>query len=92
MEKHHEERLRALLTAFGASEWEMWGILERCEGWWPSLAAFVAKRLDESRWPVPADDATREQVGQAWIDEERFSLIEEDGEGAGVFVIRGSGW
>lgn len=93
MEKHHEMRLRALLEAFGASEWEIDALLERCDGWWPSLALFVAEQLGGTPWPLP-DEAldVLDAVGQAWIDEERFSLIEEDGEGAGVFVIRGSGW
>jgi hypothetical protein len=93
MEKRHEERLRVLLQAFGANAWEIQGIEGRCEGWWPSLTVFVAERLSEGHWPVPADEETQERVGQAWIDEERFSLIEdEDGEEPGVFVIRGSGW
>ena len=31
-------------------------------------------------------------VGRAWIAEERFGLIEDDGGEGGVFVIRGGGW
>ena len=43
MEERHGVRLGQILWRSRLNEWERKGIEERCEGWWPSLAAFVAE-------------------------------------------------
>jgi len=90
MEERHRVRLGQLLWRSKLSKWDREGIEERCEGWWPSLAAFVAEQLGGTPWPLP-DEALDllDVVGRAWMAEERFALIEDDG---GVFVIRCGGW
>ncbi len=91
MDERHGWRLRGLLRRGGLSWWDIHGLEERCEGWWPSLAAFVAERMSGSTMPVPPElQGVLESIGQSWIDEERLSLIEE--EGGGVFVFRAAWW
>lgn len=96
MEEHHRRRLEALLQASGLNEWDQRSIAERCEGWWPSLAAFVAEKLSGSKEPVPAEmTEVFDEIGQAWLADERMSLLSDDGgeDGeVGVFVIRVGGW
>ena len=45
MEERHGVRLGQILWRSRLNEWERKGIEERCEGWWPSLAAFVAEQM-----------------------------------------------
>lgn len=71
-------RLGQILWRGRLSRWEREGLEERCEGWWPSLAAFVAEQLGGTRWPLPEE---------ALDVQERFALIEDDG---GVFVSSSS--
>jgi hypothetical protein len=50
----------------------------------------VAEQLGGTRWPLPEEALdVLDGVGRAWMEEERFALIEDDG---GVFVIRAGGW
>jgi len=91
MDERHRWRLRGLLRRGGLSKWDVRGIEERCEGWWPSLAAFVAEQMGGSRMPPPPElVGVLEEIGQPWIAEERFALLEDDSEG--VFVIRVAWW
>lgn len=91
MDERHRWRLRSLLRRGGLSWWDVDGIAERCEGWWPSLAAFVAEQMTGSAMPPPRELlGVLEAIGQSWLEEERFSLLEE--EGGGVFVIRVAWW
>jgi hypothetical protein len=93
MEDRHRVRLGQILWRSRLREWDRKGLEERCEGWWPSLAAFVAEQLGGARWPLPEEALeVLEVVGRSWIDEERFALIEDDGGEGGVFVIRGGEW
>lgn len=93
MDERHRVRLGQILWRSRLREWDRKGIEERCEGWWPSLALFVAEPLGETRWPLPeeAHDAL-DVVDRAWIAESRFVLIEDDGGDGGVFVFRDGGW
>jgi hypothetical protein len=91
MDERHRWRLRGLLRRARLSRWDVSGIEERCEGWWPSLAAFVAEQMSGSTMPPPPELlGVLEAIGQSWIAEERFALLEEDG--GGVFVIRVAWW
>ena len=45
MEEHQRVRLGQILWRSRLREWDRKGIEERCEGWWPSLALFVAEQL-----------------------------------------------
>lgn len=93
MEERHGVRLGQILWRSRLSEWERKGIEERCEGWWPSLAAFVAEQMSGTKSTPPAELlGVFEEVGRSWIAEERFSLLEDDGGEGGVFVIRGGWW
>ena len=93
MEERHRVRLGQILWRSRLREWDRKGIEERCEGWWPSLAAFVAEQLGGTRWPLPEEALeVLEVVGRSWMVEERFALIEDDGDAGGVFVIRGGWW
>lgn len=93
MEEHQRVRLGQILWRSRLREWDRKGLEERCEGWWPSLALFVAEQLGGTRWPLPEEALdVLDVVGRSWIDEERFALIEDDGGDGGVFVIRGGGW
>jgi hypothetical protein len=90
MEERHRVRLGQILWRSRLREWDRKELEERCEGWWPSLAAFVADQLGGTRWPLPEEALdVLDVIGRSWIDEERFALIEDDG---GVFVIRGGAW
>ena len=89
MEEHHRVRLGQILWRSRLGEWDRKGIEERCVGWWPSLAAFVAEQLSGTKAPPPAElVGVLEALGQSWMADEQFSLLEDDGGEAGVFVIR----
>ena len=91
MDERHRWRLRGLLRRGGLQRWDIASFEERCEGWWPSLAAFVAEQMTGSTMPPPVELlGVLEEIGQSWIAEERFALLEEPG--GGVFVIRVSWW
>lgn len=93
MEERHRVRLEQILWRIRLSEWDRQGIEERCEGWWPSLAAFVAEQMSGTKLPPPAELlGVLEAVGQSWIDEERVTLLEDDGGEGGVFVFRAGRW
>ena len=82
-------RLGQILWRSRLGEWDRKGIEERCVGWWPSLAAFVAEQLSGTKAPPPAElVGVLEALGQSWMADEQFSLLEDDGGEAGVFVIR----
>jgi hypothetical protein len=87
-------RLEALLRASGLNQWDQQSIAERCEGWWPSLAAFMAETLSGSKEPVPEELVSMfDEMGQEWLADERITLLPGGGDGeAGVFVIRVGGW
>jgi len=68
MEERHRVRLGQILWRSRLREWDRKGIEERCEGWWPSLAFFVAEQLGETRWPLPEEALdVLDVVGRAWI-------------------------
>lgn len=93
MEERQRMRLGQILWRSRLGRWEREGIEERCEGWWPSLAAFVAEQLGGTRWPLPEEALELlDLVGRSWMLEERFALIEDDGGEGGVFVIRAGWW
>lgn len=90
MDEDHRMRLRALLRGVGMQHWDIRSFEERCEGWWPSLSAFVAEEMSGSTAAPPAEMlASLEALGQSWIAEERIALLEDPG--GGVFVIRVGG-
>ena len=93
MEERHRVRLGQILWMSRLSKWDREGIEERCEGWWPSLAAFVAERMTGTTLPPPAElFGVLDEVGRSWIAEERFTLLEDDSGEGGVFVIRVGWW
>lgn len=80
MDERHRVRLGQILWRSRLREWDRKSIEERCEGWWPSLALFVASQLGRTPWPLPEEALdVLDAVGRAWIAEERFALIEDDG-------------
>ena len=90
MDEDHRLRLRVLLRRAGMQSFDIRGFEERCEGWWPSLVAFVAEEMSGGTTPPPAALlGVFEALGQSWIDEERIALLEDPG--GGGFVIRGGG-
>ncbi len=49
----------------------------------------MAEQLSGTKAPPPAElVGVLEAVGQSWMAEERFSLLEDEGDEGGVFVIR----
>ena len=93
MEERHGVRLGQIQWRSRLNEWERKELEERCEGWWPSLAAFVAEQMSGTKLPPPAELlGVLEAVGQSWIDEERVTLLEDDGGEGGVFVFRAGRW
>lgn len=93
MEERHRVRLGQILWRSRLNEWDRKGIEDRCEGWWPSLAAFVAEQLSATKEPPPPElVGVLEAVGESWMADERFSLLEDEGGEGGVFVIRTAWW
>ena len=93
MEERHRVRLGQILWRSRLNEWDRRGLEDRCEGWWPSLAAFVAEQLRATKEPPPPELlGVLEAVGESWMAEERFSLLEDEGGEGGVFVIRTAWW
>ena len=49
----------------------------------------MAEQLSGTKAPPPAElVGVLEALGQSWMADEQFSLLEDDGGEAGVFVIR----
>jgi hypothetical protein len=70
MEERHRVRLGQILWRSRLGEWDRKGLEERCVGWWPSLAAFVAEQLSGTKAPPPAElVGVLEAVGQSWMAE-----------------------
>lgn len=88
MERHHW-RLLKFLYAIRLDREERRSLVKRCVGWWPSLEAYIAEQLTGMELPLPPEvGAALIVVGQWCMDEELFAVVEEPGEGGGVFILR----